>query len=258
MALAIVAAYLALFTGLHALLGVDYDELFDNASNAYKGAVLPLGVGSVLLAVFVVWARWDWIWRDPKRLPMSRFLWVPPAIMVLGLLLRFAGIEWGDVPFDLVIAVLLAGALVGFAEEVLFRGIVLRALRTEGRSEALAAIYTTALFGLFHLPNAIFGAELLPTLGQVGIAALTGFALYLIRRGTGWLVYAMIAHGVWDISTFLALSYSDEKNGFILASLSLIFINAAILLFAIVAVWRRDRSTFWQTSGCELAPAGPR
>lgn len=39
---------------------------------------------------------------------------------------------------------------------------------------------------------------------QVVLAALSGILLYVFRRATGLLWPAMVAHGLWDISIFLA------------------------------------------------------
>jgi membrane protease YdiL (CAAX protease family) len=112
------------------------------------------------------------------------------VIVVLGIVIRTTGVEWDRLPNDLILAIVLAGILVGYAEEILFRGIVLRSLRTEGRSEAHAAIFTTIGFGLMHLLNIAGGAPVIGTFGQVALAAISGFAFYLIRRGTTLIIWA--------------------------------------------------------------------
>ena len=106
---------------------------------------------------------------------------------------RLVGLDWADVP----------GVLVGLAEELVFRGIVLRCLRTGNRPESSAALWTALGFGLFHLPNIFMGTGL-SGLSQIVLAAISGYALYLFRRWQGALWMAMVAHGTWDISAFLA------------------------------------------------------
>ncbi|HEX3224001.1 MAG TPA: CPBP family intramembrane glutamic endopeptidase [Nocardioides sp.] len=59
------------------------------------------------------------------------------------------------------LAIVAAGVLVGFAEEMVFRGIFLRAMRAGARPEGQAALWTAVAFGLFHLPNVFLGTGLL-------------------------------------------------------------------------------------------------
>jgi membrane protease YdiL (CAAX protease family) len=254
-ALAVVIAYMVVVLSIAQSLGSDYTTIVDTAHNAYIGAVYPLAAGGVLLTLFLIWARWDWVWGDPGRLPMTKLLWAPPVLVALGIVARTAGVEWDRLPTDLIVAIAIAGILVGYSEEMLFRGIVLRSLRTAGRSEAHAAIFTTIGFGLMHLLNIAGGAPVLGTFGQVALAAISGFAFYLIRRGTGLIIFAMIGHGLWDMSTFLTINFS--KDGPALIALLFMVINIVVMLAAIVHVWRRDKGLRWQISGAEFDPDAP-
>ena len=164
--------------------------------------MLPLAAGAVYLIAFVLWARWDGVFRDRPQLSMPRFLWVPVAAFTIGTVLHFVFVSWGQLTPDLLLAILVTGVLVGFCEETLFRGILLRGFRANGRSEAIAAIGTSVLFGLFHLTNVINGSPLQATLTQVLLATLTGAILYTFRRFSGLLVVAMMSHSLWDISLF--------------------------------------------------------
>ena len=62
--------YVVVFIGLAATAGIDYDEWFDTGANAFRTAVVPLIGGSLVLIAFLLWARWDWVFKDPARLPM--------------------------------------------------------------------------------------------------------------------------------------------------------------------------------------------
>ena len=200
-------------------------------------AVLPLAVCSILLIAFLVVARWDMIWRDPGRLTMSVLMKSALILFILAIVVRLAGIHWGDLPGDLVVAVAISSILVGFAEETLFRGIFLRCLRTNGRAEGIAALWTAVGFGLFHLPNVFMGTG--PGgCRQIVLAALSGGTLYLIRRNFGFIVPAMIAHGVWDFSSFLDVNYGT----LILSSVSLILtiVIAIIVLIVLINLARNE------------------
>ena len=124
-------------------------------------------------------------------------------------MLRAFGIDWGTVDPPLLLVVIASGVLVGFAEEMLFRGVFLRSMRTNGRTEAVAALWTAIAFGLFHLPNLLVGAGATQAV-QILLAAASGATLYVFRRHRGVILTAMIAHGIWDMSTFLAATNGRE------------------------------------------------
>lgn len=97
---------------------------------------------------------------------MTTAMKVAIYFFVASILVRVVGVDWGTVQAGLLLVVIASGVLVGFAEEMLFRGVFLRSLRTNGRTEAVAALWTAIAFGLFHLPNLLVGSG--PTqLGQV-------------------------------------------------------------------------------------------
>jgi len=117
---------------------------------------------------FVWWARWDILWRDPERLPMPRLARVVIGLFAATVVVRLVGPDWADVPGDLLLAILATGVLVGLAEELVFRGIVLRCLRTGNRPESTVALWTALAFGLFHLPNVVMGT------GAAGLSQISG------------------------------------------------------------------------------------
>jgi len=142
------------------------------------------------------------------------------------------------VPGRLLLAIIAAGVLVGFAEEMMFRGIFLRGMRTGGRPEGWAMLWTTLAFGALHLPNVLLGTGL-AGLAQVPLAALVGVTLYLFRRGFGAIVPAMVAHGLWDISTFLDLNHGTG-GAHDMALYGTLGVALASLI-ALVVLMRHDR-----------------
>ncbi|MBD5786061.1 CPBP family intramembrane metalloprotease [Cellulosimicrobium terreum] len=218
--------------------GVGYEHFFDTAEHTLRAAVLPLAAGAVWLVAFLTWARWDHVFRDARRLPLHWGYWLLPALMVLVALLHLLGVDWGAFAPEHLLAVLAASVLVGFAEETLFRGIVLRSLRQGDRSEGTAALWTTLWFGAFHLTNLLLGEP--GAVLQVVFAALSGFAFYLLRRGTGVLVAAMALHGLWDFSTFLSGVHAADGAATTAANL-LTFVVYGVALVTVVVLVVRER-----------------
>jgi hypothetical protein len=70
-AIAVVLADVAWTTGITLTSGLAYADIDKSAPNVVRMAVLPLAVGTVLLTPFLVFARWDHVSRDPRRLPTT-------------------------------------------------------------------------------------------------------------------------------------------------------------------------------------------
>ncbi len=243
-----IVAYVVVVFGIQLSSGIPYVDWVSTPANGLRTAVLPLAVGSVLLIGFLAIARWDMIWSDPGRLPMTTVMKVAVYFFVACLLVRAVGIDWGAVDTGLLLVVLASGVLVGFAEETLFRGIFLRSMRTHGRTEAAAALWTAIAFGLFHLPNLVVGSG--PTqLVQIFLAAISGATLYAFRRYRGLILTAMIAHGLWDASLFL--SDSDGRDWLGPANLLLLAGGLVLGILVLVSIWRTDKTTVVTPAGIE-------
>ena len=238
-ALGLIVAYSVVFTLVAASSGIPYAEWFATGASAFRTAVLPLLCGAVLIVAFLLLARWDFVFRDPERLSMRPVYRVAVAVFVLGIVLHLVFVSWSRLTPGLLAAILAAGVLVGFCEETLFRGVLLRSLRNGTRSEALCVVLSSAAFGLFHLSNLINGSSLSATLTQVGLAAASGVILYLFRRTRGLLVVGMVAHGAWDISLFLP----GGGGGWVgsLLGFALLIIVPALAVVAVIVSMLRDR-----------------
>lgn len=231
-------AYVVVVIGLMATAGVDYANIFDTGANAFRAAVIPLIGGSLVLIAFLLWARWDGVFKDPERLPMSGLLWVPVVVFGVGIVAHLAIADWGATSTDLLLAIVAAGLLVGFAEETLFRGIILRSLRTNLRPEAWVMLISSVWFGFFHMTNVIVGSPVASVFVQCIQASVAGVVLYLFRRVRGLLVVGIMAHGIWDMSVFLP----PPSGTIALVNLGIQVLVSASAVVAAIIIVRRDRA----------------
>ncbi|MCE4027669.1 CPBP family intramembrane metalloprotease [Microbacterium sp. Au-Mic1] len=182
--------------------GIGYQHMGETTATLWGGPVLFLAAGTVLLLVAAGVLGW---WRPALiERPRARHRWpiVAPAIMALAALIILSlGTDWSKIDGGYLAGLLALGVLVGFNEEFTTRGLLLVGVRAQTR-EVWVWFITSALFGLMHITNAFSGQPLLPTLQQVGLAFLGGTAFYIVRRVTGSLIWAMLLHGIWDISSF--------------------------------------------------------
>ncbi len=99
-------------------------------------------------------------------------------------------------------------ALVGFAEELIFRGFLFKAMLKDGNVKA-AVIVSSVTFGMGHILNLFTGHELIATLIQVVFAVAMGFVFTLVFYKSGSLLPGILAHSFIDVTSVLA---SDEGS----------------------------------------------
>ncbi|PPB50359.1 hypothetical protein C4K88_00075 [Arthrobacter pityocampae] len=238
-ALLVVILYAAVFTATATSSGIPYTDWFASGANVWRCAVLPLVLGAIVLVGFLWWSRWDHVFHDKERLPVPIILRIAAIAFIVGIIVHLVFVGWSGLRVDLLIPILVTGILVGFCEETLFRGILLRGLRADGRTEATVAIGTSVIFGLFHLTNLITGSPAPAVLNQVLLATTTGAILYSFRRMRGLLLPAMIAHGLWDISLFLPPAEPTTTSSLI--SFAMLVIVPVLGLIALVTIAIKDR-----------------
>jgi membrane protease YdiL (CAAX protease family) len=109
-------------------------------------------------------------------------------------------------------------------------------------------LWTAIVFGLFHLPNLIVGVGATQFF-QVLLAAASGATLYVFRRYRGLILIAMIAHGIWDMSAFLAVT--NGREWLTIAGVALALVSLILGILVLISIWRTDRSTLVTPAGIE-------
>lgn len=132
------------------------------------------------------------------------------------------------------IALIALGLFVGFGEELMFRGLGVVTFRRGGFSEARVALWTSLIFGLVHVSNAIGAGP--KALVQAAVVSTSGYFFYLSRRVGGGIALAMVVHGLWDFSLFSCLAGDDSVPYF---GMFLAIILQVVLI--VVLLLRRHR-----------------
>lgn len=181
--IALAVGYTALFSIMFKLSGVDYDEIADTADNALKAVVIPLVVAAGALIIVTTLLGW---WKSTLRDPHRARGWIM-AVPIVMLTATIAGINYGglgDIDSKLLLWIAVGTLLVGFAEELMYRGLVLVSFRG-AMPESHAWFWSSVAFGLLHGANFFLGQDLFPTIQQVGFAFVLGSGLYIARRASG-------------------------------------------------------------------------
>lgn len=199
--LAIYVGYVLVIYVVSKLSGVAYTDIGRSAEFTWRGAVMDLAVGAVLLTI----TTWLLGWWKPALFERKRshHKWpiFVPALMLVVAIVNLFNTDWSRFDASFLLSLLALGIAVGFCEELMSRGLLLTAFRSR-LPEVWVWLLTSVLFGAMHLVNAALGAPVVNTLGQVVLAAMTGTSFYIVRRVTGSLIWAMALHGIWDISVF--------------------------------------------------------
>ncbi|MDC7122566.1 CPBP family intramembrane metalloprotease [Cellulomonas fimi] len=215
-AVLVAATYLALYLAGGQLVGalfrdrVDADDLFASAESVAFGLLAPLVLGAVALVVFVTSVRWWGPLFGPQPVRGRRWMWIAPVLVVVPVALRLLGIDYASYAAGVVAVTLLAGLFVGFVEELLTRGIVVKMLRDSGRSEWVVMVVSSLVFALLHSANLLSGMS--PATVGFTVVYTFGFgvAMYLTLRVTGSLLWPILLHGLFDPTLFLATGGIDE------------------------------------------------
>lgn len=147
----------------------------------------------------------------PKTTAKDMLYYIP-----LGLLL-LANVMFGvrlNLSVGETVLYMLTMLCVGFLEEVIFRGLLFKAMSEVGLKSAVTVSSIT--FGIGHIINLFngSGAELLPNILQVIYAVAAGFMFVMIFLKSGSLIPCIVIHGVFNaVSVFVdegAITESDR------------------------------------------------
>lgn len=157
---------------------------------------------SLFLAICVIVFRWwDVAFKWPERPKEIRLLWFP----LLYILAFFSFTLITGLPSPQVIGYLAINTiLVGFSEEMAFRGVLFRGLLSRIPIWP-AIIITTVLFGSVHSLNALTTGDLPGAIAQSITAAMSGLLFIAIVVRTGSILPAMFIHALWDFSNLLSI-----------------------------------------------------
>ncbi len=142
----------------------------------------------------------------PKE-PKKYLYFVPVIILVTGNLWGGFAIAYSGISQVFAVISML---LIGYVEEMLFRGFLFKALIPKDGLK-LSVIISSVTFGIGHIVNLLAGQANLETVIQVLFAIAWGFIFTMVYLKSGSLLPCIIAHGLVDaFSKFSAESITIE------------------------------------------------
>lgn len=163
------------------------------AFNVLFAAVVLLGIAGGL--------KWtDLGFNAPRSWKSLWLLWLPGLYLVL-----FYGIDImvGFPPMPTVAILFVNTLLVGISEELAFRGVMYRGLRTR-LGMWPSVIITSVAFGAIHVLNTLATGNLMIAAAQALAATMTGVMLMAVVIRTGSIIPGIVLHALWDFGSIVA------------------------------------------------------
>jgi len=237
-ALITTVAYIAImgagmFT-MHAVMGQAYGHLMGDTI-LWAEVIL-----SLLCIVYIArYSSWKEIGFGFGSVQWRYVLWLVPGFILIGYIwfdlcqaVNMSAIDSRSIHHIVIIC--LTTLLVGFSEEVMFRGILLRAALTQ-KGVFTSILISSAGFALLHAVNIFGGVSGMDIPFQLLNTFI--FALFLapLALRLGNLIPLIIFHWIWDFSILTTLSLDHNTL--------LPFIGAITnLIFAIILLWQMRNS----------------
>lgn len=144
-----------------------------------------------------------------KRLELKNLLYFVPMIIISLVNLRFGiyiNYSWQQI---LLISITMLG--VGFSEEILFRGFLMKAIMNKNPKAAI--LLPSIIFGIIHITNLFSGANIIMTILQVIYATFFALMCSMFFYKTNNLIPCMICHSITNITdVFLPNNLSIEDQ----------------------------------------------
>lgn len=216
-ALLAAVGYLLLYEGASLVVGAIWGERIDpdffaDATSVLLALVVPLSFGALVLTAFVASLGWFSALFGPQTVRGRPWMWLAVVLTVVPIALRLLGTDYASYAPGVVALSFVAGALIGFTEELLTRGIAVKILRDAGHGEVGVAAISSLLFALLHSVNVLTGQPPLTVVLTMAFAFGFGMMMYLVLRVTGSLIWPMVIHGLTDPTTFLAVGGIDTST----------------------------------------------
>lgn len=219
------------------------DDPLASTGSVFFGLLLPILVMGLLLVAFLSTVSWRREVFGPQPVTGRPWMWVAVVLVLVPIGLHLAATDWSSYGVTMILTVFALGLCIGFAEEVLTRGVAVTMLRRAGYGEKAVMVLSSLLFGLLHATNLVSGQEVVAVAVTVVYAFGFGTMMYLSMRVTGSIVPAILLHAATDPTTILATGGVDTHganagaealNG-LAGAFNVLFVAVAVLAIFLVS-----------------------
>lgn len=206
-----------------------------DAVSAYIGIekLVTLIIAFVLFAILLLFLKNNQLFLNyglcvPKATPKSMLFYLPVIVMLSANLWYGVTLNYNLLETILYIITMF---LVGFLEELIFRGFLFESIRKDNLKTAV--IISSVTFGIGHIINLIngSGAELIPNLLQVVYATSAGFMFVMMYLKSKSLIVCITSHGIFNALSAFTNEACVTNEMQILSALLLTLITSSYALY---------------------------
>ena len=198
---------------------VDYTRIAESTGTIRRGLLVPVGVGLIVPLAAITILGW---WGDVLTQPRASASWVlvVPVLFGVTALIGVGSMDWRSPGRAKVPLIAVGVLLVGAAEELVARGLLVVGPQRAGWSMLGVFLLSTLLFSLLHAINGFVGLPWSAVPVQLLTTLLGGTVLFVCLFATGSLVVCMLLHALWDFATLcLAATGRTAKPVYLAAGL---------------------------------------
>ena len=155
----------------------------------YRSTIINTIFSVVLIIIMILLKRTSY-YGLVKVTNLKKYLYFIPLILIVSVNL-WNGININNSTSEIIFYILNM-INVGFIEEIIFRGFLFKMMAKDNIKSAI--IVSSITFGIGHIVNLLNGAELIPTLMQIGYAMSIGYLFVIIFYKSKSLVPCIITH----------------------------------------------------------------
>lgn len=247
-------AYCAAYGVLGLLVGLGFPErgsvrgAAGSAMDVFVGTALPALLASILLVAFASSLGWLGSLFSRQIVRGRGWMWTAIALVLIVNVSALLSTNYEDAGLAVVASWLFAGLCVGFAEEVLTRGLVVNLMRKAGRGEIAVALASSGVFAAFHIAVMFATGQGLSTAFLDAVYFFVfGLCMYLALRLTGNLIWPILLHASTEFIRPLQEDHPLGGNPFaIIAAFGtylVVAVGVILLVVFLVSERRRGRIT---------------
>lgn len=163
-------------------------------------SLLAVGVIAVVLSVFIIRNGLQKKYGFTGVKDSGKYLYFIPFVLLCTVNLWF-GVAMRTDPVHLLTGIAVMG-LAGYVEEVIFRGLLFRAIEKESTKQAI--IISAVTFGAGHIVNLLTGHAAMDTILQMVYAIAIGFSFVVVFYKSRSLIPCIVTHSVINMTSQLA------------------------------------------------------
>ena len=200
----------------------------------YRSTIINTIFSLGLVALMIAFKRTEY-YGLTKVTDAKKYLYFIPLALIISVNI-WNGININNTCSQIIFHILTM-LNIGFIEEIIFRGFLFKMMAKDNVKLAIAVSSIT--FGIGHIVNLLNGADLVPTLMQIGYATAIGYLFVVIFHKSKSLIPCIVAHSLNN-----ALSIFNIENNVSLY-IAPIFLMTVPVIYAIY-INKRVKNIHWQ------------